>query len=124
MEIYSKERKDAVLLSGNYKGYDFVIRTLGHWPCAYVGVYNPPVIDIDELEVPVCFTYKSWEFAHLPFLREGLNWFGWDYGHSNDYHPLFKTDGHKYTMDEIMSDVRKVIDAYIEKTTATQMKNM
>lgn len=106
-EIYSEKQKDEVLLSGNYKGYDFVIRTLGCWPCAYVGVYNPPLFDVDELEVPICFTYNSWGMGQLKCLREGLNWFGWDYGHVGDYHPLFNKEGRKYTVAEIMDDVRK-----------------
>lgn len=116
MEIYSTKHKDEILEKGEYSGFPYIIRTLGFWPCAYVGVPYKPDFDVEEdLCVPVLINYKSWEWARFDFMDKGWNWFGWDYGHTSDYHPLFNKIGNKYTMEDIREDIKTVIKEWVKK---------
>lgn len=115
MEIYSNERKDEILVKDKYAGFPYIIRTLGKWPCAYLGLVDEPDFDVDELDAPVSFTYKSWEWARFDFMDKEHVWLGWDYGHGEDYIPGYQETGHKYTVEEIIEDVKKVIKAYKRK---------
>lgn len=115
MELYSNEPKDEVVAKGEYGGQPYIIRTLGYWPCAYIGLVHEPSFDVDELEVPVCFTYKSWEMGRMECMDPDWKWLGWDYGHACDYIPKFNPDGHKYTIEEIEKDIKEVIRAYKKK---------
>lgn len=118
MEIYSKEPKDEILVKDKYAGFPYIIRTLGKWPCAYLGLVDEPDFDLDELETPVEFTYKSWEWARFDFMDKEHVWLGWDYGHCGDYIPEHQETGHKHTVEEIVVDVKNTIDAYLRKLTA------
>ncbi len=115
MEIYSTEHKDIILEKGKYSGFPYIIRTLGLWPCAYIGLVNKPDFDVDDLEVPIIFTYKSWETSRMEFMDENWEWLGWDYGHCCDYVPKFNETGQKHTIDEIREHVKEVIKAYRQK---------
>lgn len=117
MEIYSNEHKDEIILRGEYAGFPYIIRTLGFWPCAYVGLPEVPEFDVEEdLPVPVLINYESWNWARFDFMDKEHVWIGWDYGHCCDYHPLFNEEGHKYTVEEIEKDIKNTIDEYIHKS--------
>lgn len=112
MEIYSKEQRDEVLKTGEYKNHKWVIRTLGRYPCAYVSVSNKMTIEeAESLEAPYCgITYSSTDYGRLDCLDENYNWIGWDYGHCHDYNAMFNDGGQKHTLEEIEENVIQTIE--------------
>lgn len=119
-EIYSDEYKNGgkgeVIEEGLYKGYKFVIKSLGPHPCAYVGSKKPLLSrdELDKIGVHGGVTYNSDEYFSLYGLDPSLNWFGWDYAHAWDYHPRLCPEGTKYTIEEILADIKEAIDQYEE----------
>lgn len=113
--VYYDHRVDKVLKRGVCRGHEYIVRTLGFWPCAYVSV-GERMPNLREIESVLDVNYYSEEFERLDFMAPGSGWIGWDYGHADeDYHPLFQTDGVKHTVEEIERDCEKVIDELIAK---------
>ncbi len=114
-ELYNRNRECYVVDKGTYKDIDYVIKSIGSHPTAYVNVQNTQQnIDIIDNMSPIMITYESKEIGWLPGLDPHKEWLGWDYGHAGDY-LCFRTEeddisGHKYTYEEVMKDVKAVIE--------------
>lgn len=123
--IYQIERKIEVLFSGKYKNYPFYILNLGTHPTAYINViydmrYKFKDYGQINLDVHGGLTYSK---DNLLLEYERIKgWFiGWDYGHFNDYagyeekFPMeLRSDGKKWTTEEIFEDVKSVIEQLIK----------
>lgn len=115
-----------------YKGFKYIIYNLGLHPTAYVeipkehkGYRNPEIYK--DVEVHGGITYDK---NTLPMpdgsLREG-HFIGWDYAHYNDFSGLYLNedlsttklmqviveDSKKWTTEEILEDVKSVINQLI-----------
>ena len=123
--IYQAKNKCEVLFSGKYKNYDFYIMNLGTHPTSYVDVKNTKYrykhYDNIDILVHGGLTYSD---DHLNISDEVVNgWFiGWDYAHCDDYYGYeealpfeLRTNGKKWTTEEIFEDVKSVIKQLIEK---------
>lgn len=115
--VYNPEESD-ILAEGEYKGIPFCIISYGTHPCAYIASdeYDPdPVtmkIQWDKGSVKV--TYLEHDYPI------GGYWnIGWDYAHSGDYFAGFSNPhGKKWTTEEILDDVRNVIDTIMKDLEA------
>ena len=123
--VYQKDRKTELLYSGTYKGYDFYIMNLGTHPTAYVNVCNNKLLNgknWDKLDIDVHggLTYSA-DHLYINAIKEVKGWFiGWDYAHYNDYAGYemdmpenLRSNGKKWTTEEIYEDVKKVIEQCI-----------
>lgn len=63
-KIY-KEECDEVLLRGNYKDHEYVIKTLGRFPTAYVSIGKDIEDDYSLKSIPGGITYHSNEYVCL-----------------------------------------------------------
>ncbi len=122
--IYQSTSTRETLYHGTYKGYEFYIMNLGTFPTAYVNVRENYLLnkkDYDEINIDVHggLTYSE---KYLCVDDDVVNgWFiGWDYAHCDDYIGLemvtpeeFRTDGKKWTTEEIYEDVKNVIEQCI-----------
>ncbi len=124
--IYQKDRKVEILYSGTYKGYDFYIMNLGTHPTAYVNVCNNKLLngkECDKLDIDVHggLTYSEDELYINDEKEKVKGWFiGWDYAHYNDYagyemdmREEIRSNGKKWTTEEIYEDVKDVIEQCI-----------
>jgi hypothetical protein len=111
--VYDKRCGYEHLVKSTYKGYKYLITSLGTHPCAYVKMprkhkcYKGSYYDL-PISVHGGVTYSS---TH-PEFRERV--VGWDYAHSGDFvanMPVF--GGHKWTVAEILEDVKSVINQLI-----------
>lgn len=113
MEIYSKERRDEILESGEYKGHKWAIRTLGRYPCAYITVNGGMTYEeAESLKTPHCgISYASDSYGRLGFMDKSCSWIGWDFGHCCDFNAMFPNcGGDKHTIAEIRKNIYDVID--------------
>ena len=111
---------------GTYKGKDYVIVSImGNHPCAYVQTDIDFYNQQDLTEPAHCgFTFYS-SLSHLERYNELTeeqkkilcrNFVGWDYGHAGDYTYGFHfKDDKKWTTEEILENVKEVIDWVIIK---------
>lgn len=106
------------IAEGDYKGIHWCIRTLGVCPLAYVSV---PVEQQAKLESLVHGGLSFWN-DKLVNKDDNRTYFGWDYGHSGDYREMptclknfmmhiMAEASRKYTVSEIIADIKKVIDS-------------
>lgn len=113
-----------ILDMGTYKGKDYVIVSImGNHPCAYV---NSNIDYSDDYDTPAhCgFTFygslSHWE-NKVTLDEETKQFFkrcfiGWDYGHAGDYtYGFHLKDDKKWTTEEILENVKEVIDWIIIK---------
>ncbi len=122
-ELYSKTKQTYVADTGMFDNYSYVIRSIGgNYPCAYVGQkdlfskYDADVLE-DLIKVHGGLTFKSCDW-YLDDLGSSLDWIGWDYAHMGDYCVWMDADDgfdastthHKYTYDEILEDIKSVIE--------------
>lgn len=93
-----------------YRGVEYYIVNRGSWPCAYINVLKDKKEKVDSL----CHGGVSWHDRYIPGIdkAKGKYWLGWDYGHSGDYtvFGLHMTMGKVWHTDEILKEVREVID--------------
>ena len=116
------------LHEGEYMGYEFVIISYGHHPCAYVGVPKGSKF------------FKKWwgrncmsnidgkTHGGLTYSRMGVNgrmmkkWvLGWDYAHAGDFSgslarfAKYGIEGRKWSTEEIYEHVKAVIEEIIKE---------
>lgn len=126
MKIYYDERleKPIILENGKCKGYEYYIITLGSHPCCYVLLpkghkfYGMNYDDI-PIECHYGLTYSR-DYLLMDNVITGGEWvIGWDYAHSGDYYSSLCTNamsyGHKYTLEELRTAVREVIDQLVKE---------
>lgn len=116
IEIYGGEER--VLETGSYNGFTYVIKSLGSHPTAYVSI-DMPLWFFDSDGWKNELTYNSHRDPKIMGLDYSSNWIGWDYAHFGDYYKGKSAEttspGHHYTMDEIRTDVREMIDNYVDR---------
>lgn len=112
MELYSSERLNEVVETGEYCGRKWVIKTLGTYPCAYVeNIDGMTIEEAEDLESPYCgISYSTDAYGPLKGLDTNISWLGWDYGHALDYNSIYNQEGMKHTIEEIRQCVKDVID--------------
>ena len=123
---YSPNKIIEILNIGNYKGFNYYIMNLGTHPTAYIEIpkqhkiYNKTYDDID-LEVHCGLTYSR-NYLYIDEYKKIKGWFiGWDYGHYGDYSGYdellpkqFRTEGKKWTTEEILEEVKSAINKIVE----------
>lgn len=125
--VYSNDKKREWLDHDEYKGYEYIIMSLGTHPTAYVGIpeaeakvifKEEDLEESDRINVHGGITYEN------SFIRDengnkysnGKWWVGWDYAHlydyivGNDYGQYRK----KWTTEEILEEVKSVVNQIIE----------
>lgn len=119
---------DHIIAYGIYKGVQYaVVNFRGSHPCGYVNIGGHK----SELEVNGLFSkfgteLFDWIDCHggityaRPYLEsfDGGFWIGWDYAHLNDYVYGIASwfyNARKYTVNEIVSECKIVIDQIVEK---------
>lgn len=124
---YGWERKNVVLANGMYLGYEWVVKSLGTHPCAYVKIpkgYPSMTFDDFEREIDVHggITFTSYSGLRIDDSGNALDgvWIGWDYAHAGDADGLFmklKKDGLPvdaggkcWTTKEMIADCHDVIN--------------
>lgn len=126
--IYTNDKKREWLDHDEYKGYEYVIMSLGTHPTAYVGIpgaeanaifQEEDLEESDHINVHGGITYEN------SFIRDenkneysnGKWWIGWDYAHLYDYMPDndYGQYRKKWTTEEILEEVKSVVDQIIEK---------
>lgn len=135
--VYQSRLNRAMLLANDvYKGYEYVVISLGSHPCGYVvldkedKLYGMDYDDIHEendIYVHGGFTYSEdylsfleWSDKYDCDVKTSIKdkWVvGWDYGHYGDYYggALYDDgDGKKWTTAEIVDECKEVIDQIIE----------
>ena len=114
---YSYKRKREVLATGYSFGILYFVMNLGTHPTAYIKLPDNANIDygkIDELDVHGGITYNEGELWITDNKKIEGHFVGWDYAHFEDYEgydsmlPLqFRTNGKKWTTEEILEDVKR-----------------
>lgn len=127
--MYGPDRKLEILLEGTYKGYQFYILNLGTHPTAYIeipresklfGKGYTQIYDMGiDIDVHGGLTYAD---DDLPTIKENTWFIGWDYAHYNDYAGYeehlpkhIRTNGKKWTTEEIFKDVVNAIEQIREE---------
>lgn len=111
-----------MLSQEEYKGFNYYVLNLGTHPCAYVDVADTYLngMDYDSIDIECHFG--------LTYAKEYLNtvdkkgWFiGWDYAHYCDFAGYelempgtIRSNGKKWTTQEIVKECEEVIDQLIE----------
>ena len=126
---YGPDRKVEILLEGTYKGYQCYILNLGTHPTAYIEIpresklfgkgYNQ-IYDMGiDIDVHGGLTYAD---NHLRTIKDNTWFIGWDYAHYNDYAGYeerlpkqIRTNGKKWTTEEIFEDVVNAIEQIREE---------
>jgi len=122
---YDKHQSAPIALArGKYKGFPFLILSLGTHPTAYVCVpkghkfYKKgySTINASGIITPHGGVTYTGEFVAKSSITDKW-WVGWDYAHPlmGDYTPLlpdnfYHTDAKKWTREEVISEVKDVID--------------
>lgn len=112
--------KPLVLDSGKYKGYNYWIISYGSHPCAYVELPKGHIYygkcDCDAYDLPIDvhggITYGNYGLHNT--IEQDKFLLGWDYNHFGDYSNMnsvvFCDTGKRWTTEEILEDVKKVIE--------------
>lgn len=124
--VYTNKEKREWLDHGVFKGFEYVIMSLGTHPTAYVGIPKTEAYTIfhenrlsDLIDVHGGITYEN-SYIRDENKNEYSNdkwWIGWDYAHLYDYMPDndYGQYRKKWTTEEILEDVKSVIDQIIER---------
>ena len=123
---YQAKRKIELLDSGKCMNYNYYILNLGTHPTAYVEVpkdHKYYLKNYDEIDIDV---HGGLTYSDNYLIVEGEKitncWFiGWDYAHFGDFigyelnYPMeFRTNGKKWTTEEIQNDVYEVCKQLFE----------
>ena len=115
-------RSKGILAHGTYRDFEYAIVSMGSHPCAYIGIpeghrlycQNMGSVECDMLPAHGGITYSQSGLGSVGLMDD--KWvIGWDYGHYGDYMELGgdKLPGKKWTTEEILSEVQKVIDEIV-----------
>lgn len=119
--IYKKDFERTVLEEGDYKGYHFVICSLGTHPTAYVEIKREYTEnELYSIEVHGGITYGYDHDGHALWTKtDERKYIGWDYAHLSDYSGTYLEDEtsnflrnncKKWTTEEIYEEVKSVIN--------------
>jgi len=104
--------REATAGYGKYKGYEFVITTLGTNPCAYVKLFKR--FRVNLLNNFDAFDWINVHKAGIDWADERKDakfWIGWCYGQQGDYDGTKPDPSHtQYTLADIREDVKSVIN--------------
>lgn len=117
-----------ILDEGIYHNYHYAIVSLGSHPCAYIEIpkghrYYDKVYDEIPLNCHGGLTYANDTGILNGYNHRSGYWIGWDYAHYMDYcyyefiSDLFKeedSDLKRWTTEEILTEVKNVIDQLVE----------
>lgn len=126
---YSK-REDEILFEGDYNERHYIIRYMGHHPCAYVEFKNEFEEDSEEWNEVLChcgINYKGPAFWNKD---DNKFYIGWDYGHLSDWSNIYTEEqnmhfnNRKWTTSEIYEEVKNVIDYLNRKIKLKDTINM
>lgn len=121
--IYQTERKMEKLQDAEYKGYRYIILSLGTHPTAYIEIPKGNRLwekEYDDIDINVHggLTYAS----HIMMGIESENWYiGWDYAHAGDYLGYDKIMGFdmklskQWSTEEIEEECKNAIEQIIIK---------
>ena len=129
--IYEKDRKMEILQDNKYRGYRYIILSMGTHPTAYIEIPKGHILDGkdgDELDINVHggITYSRHEMYGI----KTDNWYiGWDYAHLGDYlgyeEELYPRANHKkWSTAEIERDCKKAIEEIIDKYEIQEDKDI
>lgn len=124
--VYTAKRLNPpeMLADGEYKGFHFYVLNLGTHPCAYIDVTDTDLNGKDYSNIDIaCHGGLTYSDEYLRTVDK-KGWFiGWDYAHWGDYvgyevlySDNLRTNGKKWTTDEIVSECKEVIDQLIADT--------
>ena len=122
-----KDRK--IIKQSIHRGYEYVITSLGSHPCAYVIIDEThPLYQNNCMEwlgiVHGGVTYSEAILSPIVNVEDNKWVIGWDYAHAYDYYCIdpdnerMNMQGKKWSVDEIMDDVKLMIDYLIETKKA------
>lgn len=127
MKIYYNKRleKPKIVLKGKYNNYDYYIVSIGSHPCTYILLPKGHMLygfdEYDECDLK-CHYGITYSRDYLLDEDIGDNWvIGFDYAHFGDYlsyeNALLEGDifGHKYTIYELIEDVKMTIDDLVDR---------
>ena len=118
-----------VLANRKYKGYGYVIITLGSHPCSYILLpkghkYHGKFYDDIDLRCHGGLTYSRdylLKKSHDNLVTDEEWVIGWDYAHLGDYLSFPEMflegddDGHQWTLQELVDEVEETINQLIEE---------
>lgn len=123
--IYTGERTRKWLSHDKYKGYEYVIMTLGTHPVAYINIpENNKYFNVDYPDIDChggCTYSSKYILDEDGHKYMGDWWIGWDYAHIGDYikYPFeynlttFTTGYTRiWNLDSITEEVKRVIDSF------------
>lgn len=118
---YTPDNKNEVLVADEYNGHDFVVKSMGWHPTAYVRLNKEEPINLDDIKCHCGVTYSE-DHLNMDGLRVKGFWVGWDYGHACDFNGIclrpemeaLSRHGKKWTTEEIVAECKNVIDQLIE----------
>jgi len=117
--VYKPARSARVVAFGEIKRFTFKIVDYGSHPCAYVGCpLDHPVATSDDFDVNCHGGLTFAQQGDGELFDEELYWIGWDYAHGGDFflycdsdlNPMEGLPGRKWTVFEILDEVKRVID--------------
>ena len=131
--IYQADRLNPPerIAEGEYNGFNYYVLNLGTHPCAYVDVTNTKLhgeeYDDIDIECHCGLTYSSNRLSTV----DKIGWFiGWDYAHFCDYAGYeinfpcnMRTNGKRWTTEEIVDECKAVIDQIVNKYTGEVTQN-
>lgn len=101
----SRMRQRRIIESSEMDGRKWFIVSYGSHPCAYVESDAPEKL-LDEISVHGSITFAGKAFPE--FETDG-RFIGWDYNHCDDYNAEYQHGGKRWTVEEILEDVKSVI---------------
>lgn len=125
-KYFESDGRPEVLERGKYHGYDYYICFSHICPTAYVKLaannrfYGNDFLELDKLvgyRPHGCYTYSDYKLGYEKLAKEEGWFIGWDYGHAEDCFRGNLRGGKMWTMDEIRTECRRVIDSIIEKNS-------
>lgn len=109
--VYSSQKSFGILSYDTYKGYEYLVLSFGTYPCAYIRADKLTKKQINYIDKNchggITFSKKS--MGGYLKNTEG-EWIGWDYAHFNDYIDAYFSYGKKYTTEEIIREIKSIID--------------
>lgn len=110
--IYIPYRTRGILATGIYNGHEYLVITYGTHPCAYIRadkLTSKQIETIDE-NCHGGITFPLQKFSGKNIKNLYGKWVGWDYAHFGDYVGYSDCEGKVYTTEEIINEVKSIID--------------